>query len=136
MNSLHCPRCRSKTLQDHSNYETQNNGSRKLHQCLECRQIFSETKGTFLERLRKPISFILYVLKSRSEGMGFNAACRTFEISKHTLLDWEQRFAGLKGPWLIYSLLPGTRSDPHLRQGSQRATGAPISDRCGDVTPR
>jgi len=38
--------------------------------------------------------------------MGFNAACRTFDISKHTLLDWEQRFAGLKGPWLIYSVLP------------------------------
>jgi transposase-like protein len=105
MNSLHCPYCRSKNIKDHGSYETKNNGSRKLSQCTECQQIFSETKGTFLENLKKPISFIIHVLKSRSEGIGFNAACRTFDISKNTLLNWEQRFAGLKGPLLIYSLL-------------------------------
>jgi hypothetical protein len=50
-------------------------------------RFFSETKGTFLEGLKKPISFIIQVLKSRSEGMGFNAACRVFDIGKNTLLD-------------------------------------------------
>ena len=37
--------------------------------------------------------------------MGFNAVCRVFEISKNTPLDWERRFADLRGPLLIYALL-------------------------------
>jgi hypothetical protein len=76
-----------------------------LYQCIECHQVFSETKGTFLEGLKSPLSLIINVLRSRSEGMGFNAVCRVFEISKNTLLDWERRFAGLQGPLLIYALL-------------------------------
>ena len=76
-----------------------------MYQCRECHQVFSETKGTFLQGLRKPISLIINVLKSRSEGTGLNAVCRIFEISKNTLLDWEQRFAGLRGPLLLDTLL-------------------------------
>jgi hypothetical protein len=76
-----------------------------LYQCIECHQVFSETKGTFLEGLKSPLSLIINVLRSRSEGMGFNAVCRVFEISKNTLLDWERRFADLQGPLLIYALL-------------------------------
>ena len=38
--------------------------------------------------------------------MGFNAVCRLFEISQNTLLEWERRFADLKGPLLIYAWLP------------------------------
>ena len=72
---------------------------------MECHQVFSETKRTFLEGLKKPISLIINVLKARSEGIGFNAVCRVFEISKNTLLDWEHRFADLKGPLLSYALL-------------------------------
>jgi hypothetical protein len=68
-------------MNNSSLYETKNNGTRKLYRCGECQQVFSETKGTFLEGLKKPISLIINVLKSRSEGMGFNAACRVFEIS-------------------------------------------------------
>ena len=48
---------------------------------------------------------IIKVLKARSEGMGFNAVCRVFEISKNTLLAWERRLADLKGRLLIYVLL-------------------------------
>jgi hypothetical protein len=76
-----------------------------LYQCIECHQVFSETKGTFLEGLKSPLSLIINVLRSRSEGMGFNAVCRVFEISKNTLLDWERSFADLQGPLLIYALL-------------------------------
>ena len=93
LNSLRCPHCLSEQIQDYSDYKTKCNGTRKLYQCSECHQVFSETKGTFLEGLKKPISLIINVLKSRSEGMGFNAVCRVFEISKNTLLDWERRFA-------------------------------------------
>ena len=104
-NSQRCPHCLSEPIEDYSVYETKSNGTRKLYQCIECHQVFSETKRTFLEGLKKPISLIINVLKSRSEGMGFNAVCRVFGISKNTLLDWEQRFANLKGPLLIYALL-------------------------------
>ena len=105
LNSLRCPHCLSEHIEEYSVYETKNHGSRKLYQCIECHQVFSETKRTFLEGLRKPISFIINVLKSRSEGMGLNAVCQVFGISKNTLLEWERRFADLKGPLVIYALL-------------------------------
>ena len=105
LNTLRCPHCLSEHIEDYSFYETKNNGTRKWYRCGECQQVFSETKGTFLEDLKKPISLIINVLKSRSEGMGFNAVCRVFDISKNTLLAWEQRFAGLQGPLLIDTLL-------------------------------
>jgi len=105
LNALRCPQCLSEHIENYSAYETKNNGTRKLYHCTECNQVFSETKGTFLEGLKKPISFIVQVLKSRSEGMGFNATCRVFEISKNTLLDWERRFANLKDSLMIYALL-------------------------------
>ena len=105
LHTLRCPHCLSEHIEDYSFYETKNNGTRKLYRCSECQQVFAETKGTFLEGLKKPLRLIINVLKSRSEGMGFNAVCRVFQISKNTLLDWEQRFAGLQGPLLIYTLL-------------------------------
>lgn len=105
LNSLCCPHCLSESIEDDSHYETKTNGSRKLYQCTMCKQVFSETKNTFLEGLKKPINFIILVLKARSEGLGFNATCRTFDISKNTLLNWERRLAGLKGPLMIYALL-------------------------------
>ena len=105
LNSLHCPDCLSEHVEEYSHYETKSNGSRKLYQCTACQKIFSETKSSVVEGLKKPISFIIHVLKARSEGLGFNATCRTFDISKNTLLNWERRFALLKGPLMIYALL-------------------------------
>jgi len=105
LNTQRCPHCLSEHIEDYGVYKTKGNGDRKLHQCMECDQVFSETKGTFLEGLKKPISLIINVLQSRSEGMGFNAACRVFEISKNTLLDWERKFADLKGFLMVYALL-------------------------------
>lgn len=104
-NSLRCPRCLSKQVKDHSVYDTKNNSTKKLHQCVDCQQVFSETKNTFLERLKKPISIIINVLNARSAGIGFNAVCRVFGISKNTLLEWESRFADLKTPLMIYALM-------------------------------
>ncbi len=45
------------------------------------------------------------IAEARSEGMGLNAACRVFDIAKNTLLDWEQRFADLKEPLMMYALM-------------------------------
>ena len=105
LDSLRCPHCLSEQIAEYSVYETKHNGSRKLYQCIECHQVFSETKGTFLEGLKKPFSFIVRVLHARSEGLSFNATCRVFEISKNTLLNWERRWADLKGPLMLYALL-------------------------------
>ena len=77
-----CPHCKSEKCTLYTSYETLNNGSRLLYQCDDCQKVFSETKGTFLEGLRKPVSFIIQVLKVRSEGIGLNAACRAFDIAK------------------------------------------------------
>jgi transposase-like protein len=105
LNPLHCPDCLSEHVEEYSHYETKSNGNRKLYQCTACQKIFSETKSSVIEGLKKPISFIIHVLKAGSEGLGFNATCRTFDISKNTLLNWERRFAPLKVPLIIYALL-------------------------------
>ena len=99
-----CPRCHSDKVEHYKDYETAHNGSRTLHVCTVCREVFSETRGTFLEGLQKPISMIVNVFKARAEGMALNAVCRLFEISKNTVLNWERRFAGIKGALLLYAL--------------------------------
>ena len=84
-------------------YDTKNNGSRILYECC-CEKVFSETKNTVLEGLRKPVSLIVLVVKARTEGMAFNAACRTFEIAKNTLILWERRLANLKKTLFLFAL--------------------------------
>ncbi len=99
MNNLtqrNCPRCDSQALEVYRCYETKHHGDRQLYRCGDCGEVFSETKGTFLEGLSTPLSAIVKVLKARSEGPGVNATCRVFEIAKNTLLDWERRFV-IKG---------------------------------------
>ena len=100
-----CPYCGSEHCEPYKHYTTLQNGSRLLLQCPACQRTFSETKGTVLEGLRKPISFIAKVLKTRTEGMGFNATCRALEIAKNTLLLWERRLAGTKQTLLLYALM-------------------------------
>jgi len=105
LSQVRCPYCNSEKCEVYQSYETLNSENRKLYRCATCQRVFSETKGTFLEGLRKPMSLIVKVLNSRSEGMGLNAACRVFEIAKNTLLDWELRFAGLKETLMMYALM-------------------------------
>jgi len=45
------------------------------------------------------------VLKARTEGLGLNATCRTFNLAKNTLLNWERRFSAMKQTLLLYALL-------------------------------
>lgn len=104
MPGIRCPYCASKQLHNHASYKTQSNGTRKLYQCKTCRQIFSETKGSILEGIRKPISTVIQVLKARTEGMGLNATCRVFNLAKNTLLDWECRFASFRETFMVYAL--------------------------------
>jgi transposase-like protein len=104
-NKINCPRCQSEDYKLIKIYSTSNNGDRKLYECNDCHEQFSETKGTFMENIKKPISLISSVLKARTEGIGFNAACRVFNIAKNTLHNWEQKFAKYKDTLMLYSIV-------------------------------
>ena len=100
----YCSECKSQKIKEYSSYDTKNNGNRILYKCCCCETVFSETKNTFLEGVRKPVSLIVTVVKSRTEGMALNAACRTFDIAKNTLLNWERRLANLKKILFLFAL--------------------------------
>ena len=101
----YCPECGSKKFKPHKKYTTKNYGERTLNQCSDCKNVFSETKGTFLEGINKPISLIVQALNLRSEGLGFNATCRVLKIATDTLLSWENKFANLKDTLMVYALM-------------------------------
>lgn len=100
-----CPYCNSKNCVFYKKYNTLKNGERKLYKCKDCRKTFSETKWTFMEWMRESLSSIALVLKARSNGMGLNASCETFNVAKNTLIDWEKKFSELKEVLWIYSLV-------------------------------
>lgn len=99
-----CVRCHSMNLAVAQLYDTEQNGQRKLLCCNDCFHVFSETSNTFMERIRKPIDFVIRVLTARAEGLGFNATARTFNISGNTLSSWENKIGSIKKTLLIYSL--------------------------------
>jgi len=115
LRQLKCPSCHSEKLEHFKNYETLSNGERTLYQCIDCGRVFSETKGSFLEGLKKPMSVVVTALKARTEGMGLNAASRFVEISKNTLLVWEHKFAGLKDWTLDKLTLISRRRMPNIK---------------------
>jgi transposase-like protein len=99
-----CVACGCQHLKVCFTYQTSQNGQRKMYKCGECGNLFSETKNTPMEGIRKPISLVAMALRNRLGGMGFNETARTFEISRDTLRDWERRFVQLKDVLLIYAL--------------------------------
>jgi hypothetical protein len=48
---------------------------------------------------------IWHVLKARTEGLGLNAAARTFEKAKNTILAWERKFLDLHQVLFLYALV-------------------------------
>ena len=64
----------------------------------------SETKNTPLAGLKTPVSRISLVLEAINDGMGLNAACRTFHVGKNTIKRWLSRLGGLKETLLLYAL--------------------------------
>ena len=101
---IKCPNCSNSEYRKHSEYDTKSCGIRELYECKKCLFRFSETKNTFMENLKTPISVIWKVIKARTEGMTLNAAARTFEISKNTIISWERRFDLVHKVLFIYSL--------------------------------
>ena len=64
-----------------------------------------EPKNTLLEGLKTPVSVIWQVIKARTEGMGLNAATRTFNKAKNTILAWERKFIDLYQVLYLYALV-------------------------------
>src|SRR4030095_2940831 len=102
---LKCPVCHSSDVQYHSPYTTKNNGGRALYKSDNGPVYFSATKNTLMEGLKTPVSVIWQVLKARTEGMGLNAAARTFEKAKNTILAWERKFVDLHRVLLLYAVV-------------------------------
>src|SRR5712692_8409812 len=79
---LKCPACHSSDIQYHSPYTTKNHGGRVIYKCENCPAYFSETKNTLLEGVKTPVSVMWQVIKARTDGLGLNAATRTFDKAK------------------------------------------------------
>ena len=102
---IKCPTCHSAVLQYHTTYTTQHHGRRIIYKCASCPGYFSETKKTLMAGLKTPVSVIWQVVKARTEGMGLNAAARTFEKAKNTILAWESKFVDLHRVLFLYALV-------------------------------
>ncbi len=102
---LKCPACKSYDIHSHTPYTTKNHGIRIIYQCNSCLDYFSETKNTFMEGLKTPMRMIWLVIKARTDGMGLNAATRTFEFAKNTILSWERKFSDLHRVLFLYTLV-------------------------------
>src|SRR3989442_13075617 len=102
---IKCPTCHSAVLQSHTTYATQHHGRRIIYKCANCPTYFSETKNTLMAGVKTPVSVIWQVVKARTEGMGFNAAARTFEKAKNTILAWERKVVDLHQVLLLSALV-------------------------------
>ena len=99
-----CPECYTENATMHTTYTIQDGQQRQIMHCQACGNYFSETSGTPLAGLRTPLSRIQQILSAVHEGLGINAACRTFAVSKNSIKEWERRLSGVKPVLLLYSL--------------------------------
>lgn len=104
LSQQHCPECNSENFKRHCRYTIKSGEPRTLFVCQECGNYFSETKNTPLAGLKTPVSRVSQVLEAINEGMGLNAACRTFHVGKNSIKRWVSRLGGLKETLLVYAL--------------------------------
>jgi hypothetical protein len=57
-----------------------------------------------LANLKTPLSRIVEILQALNEGLGVNAVCRVFGVSKNSLYRWQERLSDLKPTLLLYAL--------------------------------
>ena len=100
-----CPDCRSTNIKAYKTDQTQTHGSRQLYQCQDCTHVFSETRNTFLEGLKTPLSHVWQILDARTEGMGRNAVVRVFKKAKNTVFAWEKTLRDLHQVLLVSALV-------------------------------
>jgi transposase-like protein len=99
-----CPECNTANFKAHTTYTVNQGEQRTLYHCQECDAYFSETKNTPLEGLKTPLSRISQILEAINDGMGLNAACRTFHVGKNSIKRWLSRLGNLKETLLLYAL--------------------------------
>ena len=101
---------------------------RRLYYCPDCKGYFSETYNTPLASLKTPLSRIVEILQALNEGLGVNAVCRVFGVSKNSLYRWQERLSDLKPTLLLYALchqflnlvIEGIRRFPDIEGNPQR----------------
>lgn len=99
-----CPTCEGENFSPHTTYTVKNGEEREIYYCPDCDSYFSQTKNTPMENLRTPLSLIQLVLDALNNGMGINATCATFHVSKNSIYLWQARLAGLKEVLLVYAM--------------------------------
>ena len=99
-----CPYCMDTEIKKFRTYRTKNGPERTIFLCNQCGTNFSETCNTALAGLRSPISLIIQVLLSITEGIGINAATRVFNVSKNSIYRWQKRLGDLKPTLLLFAL--------------------------------
>jgi transposase-like protein len=99
-----CPECNCDNIKPHTGYTVRGGEQRCIYHCQDCGSYFSETKNTPLEGLKTPLSRITMILNAINDGMGINAACRTFHAGKPSIKRWLDRLGGLKETLLLYTL--------------------------------
>jgi transposase-like protein/IS1 family transposase len=104
LQQIRCPECNGEDIYAHTTYTVQSGERRTIYACPNCGIYFSETYNTPLAGLRHPISFISRVIEALNDGLGINAACRTFQVGKNTRYRWLARLADLKEALLLYAL--------------------------------
>jgi transposase-like protein len=102
--SLCCSKCDCQQLKTRKSYTLKGGVVRQLYRCPECQHCFSETHDTPLANLKTPLSQIVLILQALNEGLGINAVCRLFRVSKNSLYRWQERLSNLKPTLLLYAL--------------------------------
>jgi transposase-like protein len=100
----HCPECNSDKIKPHTAYTVGSGEQRYIYHCQDCGSYFSETKNTPVAGLKTPLGRITMILNAINDGMGINAACRTFHVGKPSINRWLARLGGLKETLLLYAL--------------------------------
>jgi len=101
---LYCPECGCQQIEAHKSYTVKAGNVRQLYYCPDCKGYFSETSNTPLANLKTPLSRIVESLQALNEGLGVNAVCRVFGVSKNSLYRWQERLSDLKPTLLLYAL--------------------------------
>ncbi len=101
---LDCSECGCQQIETHKSYTVKAGGVRRLYYCPDCKGYFSETYNTPLANLKTPLSRIVEILQALNEGLGVNAVCRVFGVSKTSLYRGQERLSDLKPTLLLYAL--------------------------------
>ena len=104
LTEIHCPECDGSDVKPHTHYTLQSGEKRQQYYCPKCQCYFSETYGTALAGLRTPLSRIQQILDALNDGLGLNATCRTFHVSKNTITLWHERLGPVKEALRLYAL--------------------------------